>query len=435
MIIKTHIQNIALVVLSIIFALYLGEFILGKLPVELKPLNERIARAQEQSVPYDTRTRFEVVEELRKNKKNAWPSIHLWQATQGLLSRNTDLYPLAGLPSSLTVFGNESGQYVTYISDEHGFNNPPGKYEQKLKQIALIGDSFVQGAYVQRPHNIAGLMNAAGLNAINFGIVGAGPIIELAIIKEYLYHLKPTTVFWFYYEENDLPDLQRERRFPLLRKYLEGTQVQNLFHKNKETKKFLEGFLAEQLEKERKEYKELKEKVSTENSLTLKQASENKNLSAFLTLRKLREKMRWLQSTHFLSRENSPNRTFELDLFRKVLSTANETVGNWKGKFYFVYLPGWHRYSQRKMPKASQERQNILNLVADLDIPCIDIHSRFSKEPSPAELFPFGVHGHYTKNGYGIVFDVLKRILEQNMIDKSTNSIESEFLCRSEQRE
>ena len=43
----------------------------------------------------------------------------------------------------------------------------------------------------------------------------------------------------------------------------------------------------------------------------------------------------------------------------------------------------------------------VKNIVTELKIPFIDIHKEvFKKEQNPLKLFPFGLQGHYTIDGY-----------------------------------
>lgn len=55
-----------------------------------------------------------------------------------------------------------------------------------------------------------------------------------AAIREYLRVVKPKTVLWFYYEGNDLENLRREKKSPLLMSYLTSRIYQDLLHKQSE---------------------------------------------------------------------------------------------------------------------------------------------------------------------------------------------------------
>ena len=74
----------------------------------------------------------------------------------------------------------------------------------------LVGDSFAIGYCVERRSNIAGILVSKGSYAINLG-GGNGPLINFAVIKEYIELLKPKNIIWTYFEGNDLSDLKLKK--------------------------------------------------------------------------------------------------------------------------------------------------------------------------------------------------------------------------------
>ena len=48
-------------------------------------------------------------------------------------------------------------------------------------------------------------------------------------------------------------------------------------------------------------------------------------------------------------------------------------------------------------------RGEVLAIVERLRIPTIDGHGAFSAQPDPLAMFPFGVSGHYSAEGYRII--------------------------------
>ena len=55
------------------------------------------------------------------------------------------------------------------------------------------------------------LKKSTDYNSINYGISGTGPLISLAIIKEYGEKFVPKNVFYLYYEGNDIKDMMNEK--------------------------------------------------------------------------------------------------------------------------------------------------------------------------------------------------------------------------------
>jgi hypothetical protein len=64
---------------------------------------------------------------------------------------------------------------------------------------------------------------------LNLGGGGNGPLLMLATLKEYAEPVKARTVLWFYFEDNDLTDLRKEKNAPLLMRYLTDGFRQGLF--------------------------------------------------------------------------------------------------------------------------------------------------------------------------------------------------------------
>jgi hypothetical protein len=88
-------------------------------------------------------------------------------------------------------------------------------------ELPAVGDSYTHGGCVPPGTEFVGLIREQYARTLNLGMRGSGPLLELAQIKEYLLALKPTIVLWFYYEGNDLSNLNIEKRSALLRRYLE----------------------------------------------------------------------------------------------------------------------------------------------------------------------------------------------------------------------
>ena len=64
------------------------------------------------------------------------------------------LFPLSGKSNSLTIFCNENGYFSIFDSDRYGFNNPDQEWNSNEIEYLIIGDSFAQGACVNRPYDI-----------------------------------------------------------------------------------------------------------------------------------------------------------------------------------------------------------------------------------------------------------------------------------------
>jgi acetyltransferase AlgX (SGNH hydrolase-like protein) len=94
----------------------------------------------------------------------------------------------------------------TFSTDGRGFRNAA---ELTRADIALVGDSYVEGAYVSDEETAAvRLQELLGRPVANLGVSGYGSLQELKVLEKYAVPLGPTMVAWFFFEGNDLDDDQ-----------------------------------------------------------------------------------------------------------------------------------------------------------------------------------------------------------------------------------
>ena len=111
------------------------------------------------------------------------------------------------------------------------YSKPIAKILHKYCDILLVGDSMTHGACVNRPYDIASNLRLLKKNengVLNLAYLGNGPLIEYAVLREYLKNKNVKNILWMYFEGNDLLNLQGELSFPILLKYLENKS----FHQN-----------------------------------------------------------------------------------------------------------------------------------------------------------------------------------------------------------
>ena len=186
--------------------------------------------ARQWGVEIDTRTADEVLAELRRTDVEAVPIMtptnHLFiqQADGSIKSAisidGQEVMPLAAISNRVTLLCNEIWP-VDPLSDRRARIQQPAEIWQTDRlEIAVVGDSFTHGYCVPTDKNFVALIRQRHPATLNLGIAGNGPLLMLATLKEYLPQFKPKIVLWFYFEGNDLTDLQTEMKSPLLRRYL-----------------------------------------------------------------------------------------------------------------------------------------------------------------------------------------------------------------------
>ena len=370
---------------------------------------ERMKTVHETQQHFDTRSRLEVILEMRARGINAFPDVFpmvLFEPASGisiqssLVSNGEEFLPVAGMATTTTVFCNESGEYVVYESDEHGFHNPRGIWAKQSAEIVALGDSYTHGVCVPSDKGFVAVVRSQHPKTINLGVNGHGPLTSLATLKEYGPILKPKLVLWFYYEGNDLRDLDGwEKNSLLLRKYLTSSFSQHLFARQTEIDEKLRTFLDAAMEK-------AAAPVSLEKVLKVHHLRQS--LQLFYERRPSEEGLP-AELVEYLRHTGAPAAPEDLQLFENILAEAQATASTWSGQVVFVYLPTWERY---RIPEtASQDRDKVLKIVDRLQLQLIDLHPVFSAQPDPLALFPFRRYAHYNDAGHKVVGDeVLRRL-------------------------
>ena len=340
--------------------------------------------------------KLETIKEVEKKyEENVVPSIFP-KALLDKRSFTSDIVPISGISNTITVHCKEGEEFSIYKSDRYGFNNPDVEWDNKKIEWFLVGDSFTHGSCVQAGEDFASQIRLlTKKSAINVGMSGNGPLIELASLKEYAVHKKPEIVLWIYFERNDLEDLKYEKSFPVFMDYLSDFD-QGLYFKQTEIDDKLQKYL--QLAKK-----------------DIKKTSKDKhnNIDKYLLFKKI-IRLQIIRDKSALDR----GLDFGVDpLFEKILINARDTINNWGGKLFFVYLPDKERYSGNNLLKNDKylNRSRVINLVNNLNISIIDIHKDFFlKQKDPLIFYAHRIYGHYSATGYHkitkAILDSVKKI-------------------------
>ena len=417
--------NITFVILSSLVAVYACELVLAvaasrranfevsrwllfPMDATSQSAQARVSQGREAKPTFDRRDKLQLIHDLRQQGITAYPAVvphdilrwvgpEEFKDLRALVMRDgTELLPLGGVSNVPTVFCNESGEYVTYTSSKRGFHHPPGLLGNEPLEIVAVGDSFTHGACVPTEDNFVGVIRAHHPKTANLGMDSNGPLLMLASLKEYALRSRPKTILWFYFEGNDLKDLEHERHSPLLMSYMRAEWGgQQLLDRQSEIDEVLKAYI-EQVRLN------LGVRIAWESTVKLH------NVRQVLAL--------WYAGDA-ASDNSHKTRTYfssevseeEMNQFRSVLVEAASTVRGWGGQLYFIYLPEWVRYGHPEF--ANKNRDRVLRLVKDLNLPLIDLHPVFSQQPDSLELFPFRRNGHYNSEGHRLVGEEVLRVL------------------------
>ena len=365
-------QRLVLVFISSVFTIYAMESAFSF--IRPKDLFEQMAGKS--GMPFDRRSVFKFIQDEATKGHVVYPRLggaHFLD--QPIFIGDRPVVPLGGVASVTTVARYETGTFLVYRSDEHGFLNPSGLWSKEALDIVAVGDSFTLGCSVGLEENYMALIRQHYPNTLNLGQGGNGPLLMLACVKEYATHFKPATVCWFYFEGNDLEDLNHEKENPLLIQYLEQNHQQELAQNQNLLDDALKQYIAHSARGFSKDrYKQ--------------------GLINFVKLRSFRER------TGLLFKPPT-----DMDLFAQVLTNAKKTIQGWNGKFLFVYLPCWERYSGYDVAKL--HREEVLKMVKGLQIPVVDMDQVFRLHQDPLSFYPYRLNGHYNAEGHRAVAEAV----------------------------
>ena len=337
---------------------------------------------------YDERTKYEIYNDLKKVNKDISVSIY---PMSHLKKKEIEIFPLSGISNVNSIHCNENGYYSIYKSDRYGFNNPDEVWDKYSIDFLLIGDSYTHGACVNRPNDIGSILRKlSNKNVINLAFTGNGPLIQYAVLKEYI-NPNVKNILWIYYAGNDLTDLNRELDNEILKKYLSNEK----FHQNLISNQSLIDKINKQT---------LNNLIVDTQFQNLKKNSKLKyKILKFLQLDRTKDKIKVLFLKNNYKVEN-------LEVFKKILKQAKELSLSNNSKLYFIYLPDFYRHRDANYPTG--EERIIESLVQKLDIPIINIQKKFFRNRDKLKYYPFKIRHHYTKEGYLEITKTIYKFLD-----------------------
>ena len=363
--------------------------------------NERIKIAKEKKINYDLRSPIEFYLDEKKKNQNLEPKFLYnknfsdYDIIKKAVGRNT-IIPFRGPINKQSISCAEDLRYRIVDNDKYGFKNYNKIYEKNINTI-LIGDSYAEGICEISKNDIAGNLIKKNVNTANLGVTGAGPLLALAVLREFGTFLKPRNVFYLYFEGNDLEDLNFEKKQSYLIKYLNDTHTVNYIKRLDEVKLLL---------KKAKIESENRLSQLTNNNKNSKEIDRKKNLIPyFKDIAELSNIKNILRYSIFKKQEKK----FDLDLFYSVVDKMNYDTKKWNGDFYVVYVPSWSRFFTKFTNKDSgiKLKDQIINKLQKKDINVIDLTIFFDNEKNIKSYFPLGYVGHYNYKGYAKIADLI----------------------------
>lgn len=378
----------ALTVLSTSAALWAGDAFLATRLIPGTREELRVEAARIAGVSADPRSMLEAVRDLRRRGDDAWPTVYIGNHWKGRSAFRDTVYPLASISGVTSVMCAETS-YVVYRSDEHGFTNPPGQWRMAQADLALVGDSYVMGWCVPPAESFAAAIRARHPATIVLGHGASGPLTQLAQIREFLSPMRPRHVVWFYYEENDLPDLTAENSHPILARYLEPGFTQGLADRQGEVDQRLRTLAGER-------ERAAEQRAAAEAALAPPSGA-IRGAWSVLTLAHLRARIAGMRRPPVLERP-----CCDLALLRLVVGAVQATVLGWGGDLIMVYLPSERRLAGRPLRPGELAGDSVVAIVDSFGVPVLDLRSKLGRVGSSRDLYAYE-EAHFSARGHQAV--------------------------------
>ena len=294
-----------------------------------------------------------------------------------------EVHPVTPSPGGeTTVLCNETGTLIVYDSDRFGFNNPDDVWDEESVEVAMLGDSYTHGLCVSPSDQPVSLM-AGAVSTVNLGARGFGPLLQLAVLREYGHLLRPASVVWVYYEGNDRYDLTGEVRRAWLSRYLrDASYSQGLAQMDvgRAYGAWIDQVIAEEFGTRQRSRPDL-----------------IPGLRSLVSLSTMRQVMGF--GVPFPSAES------RIGQLPEVMAAARATVGEWDGRITFVYLPAYERF-RVLVGEGVPGRGEVLAAAAESGFQVVDLTPHFEATGAPRQLWA-SPRGHLAPAGYQLMVDVI----------------------------
>lgn len=376
--------NLGLIsLISVAIPLYAFEIFIG---LQMFDLNAKIEQAAVRfGLEYDPRTAGQVVAELRSKGVPAQPALRVMS--------KADLMPLGHMPQSPIVYCNEMGQFMQYVTDRHGFNNPNEVWDQPKNPTIFLGDSFTEGACAVANDGFVQRLQQSDPAILNLGMGGNGPLGNLATIVEYVVPRAPEIVFWVHYAGNDPGNLNIEKTYPILIQYLNPGYHQNLISRSDDVAAYLGKFFEKEV------------------MPTLHQVTEPVTLTQYLSQKKyLIHTAKLYRTRQIFGLTRDVAEEFDLNLLAQVFDRAATIARTQPFKLVIVNMPA----SGLAGLNDTEIERRIALIWQELSLEVLDLKPLFKAQPDPGAHYAFGSNGgHLSPQGNALVAEFLKKYLDQ----------------------
>jgi hypothetical protein len=362
-------------------------------------LLERAKVARKLGITFDQRSKSELVAELRGRGMDAYPGISRnWLESPAMKQRvSSAIYPLSQVSNALIVECNESGQYMTFTTDEYGFNNPPGLAASGRPQIAAVGSSYTLGHCVPNVQGFVGRVRDRYPRTLNFGMAGTYVLTDLATLREYIAPLRPRVVLWMMYpnalESDEISD-------PILARYVEPDFSQHLLDRRAEVDALL-----------RKHIGPIQSDL--DNKMAAEVADyEHQRWRRIPLLPRVRAELHDNLLPALKSVMYQPAVPEDLGTALNIIKVARDEVEGWGGKMVIVLIPTYEEVvANQTLPGRRNER--VLTLLEPLHVHVINGVELFRRQHDPAGLYNQRSSNHFNEDGHRLLGEYIVADLDR----------------------
>lgn len=394
---KKYFLNILLIQCSVIFSLFILELLIQFLPNikyfayinEIKKNNNGVI---------NTMSLLDHYSNLKEKEDDIYFPIYSANNQEVIKINNKSLLALGGIAKKEIIFCNEAGKWIKYNSDELGFRNPQGVWNQKNIDIFILGDSYGQGTCVENDKMIDHYIRELYPNTLNLSYSMGGALIQLANLVEYGQLKNPKIVLNLFYS-NDIPDTLKENNNKILSNYKNG-EKQNLYNLRDQINEKL-------IEKSEKIYKKY-----LQNNISPTKTSFGKKEFSFIQLFKLTNLRNFIGFPSLFEMKKRLN----LDLYFNTIKQNKKITESWKGNFIFVYLPTYQELSGFNYINTTSDLiyNEILFFLKKNNINYLDFRKIFlERKLTSNDIYRYN-GSHYNEYGYEIIGKEIRKYLNRN---------------------
>lgn len=301
---------------------------------------------------------------------------------------------LGGLPGRQTLLcTGDDDRALAYRADRFGFNNPDDVYNAGELDVAIFGDSFIEGMCLESGTDVAAGVRRTAPRTASFGFRGAGPLMELSALGRFGPVLRPKLSVIVYYAGNDWENLEMELREPWLREALKpGADFGDAEVAPAEIDA-VDGVIDSLWQED-------------DDGLSRYRARVWRNFLA-------------LSQTWAALGLHYPAAAKQQPEFQTIVARMREIASGWGGELLFIYVPRAERFRGGLSNDFAfgQARRQVFDAVRKENIPIIDFVDALATEAEPLTFY--AENGHFSPKGAAYIADLIAAYADDRFFDEA----------------